>query len=900
MPNNETTTKFKVDISELKAGIQEANRQIRLANSEFKAASSGMDDWRKSTEGISAKIKQLESVLDSENAKLANLKKQLALVEKEQGANSKGADELRIAIANQEAAVNKTEKSLGSFKSELEKVQKAEERAAKTGKEVPEVLEEMEKEAKDTSDGFTVLKGAMASLVADGIKNVASSILGLADDTREYRNEMSKLETAFASHNAGVDGAKKTYEEFYAVLGDEGQATEAVNFLAKLTDNEQELATWTDICTGVYGEFGASLPIEGLTEAANETAKVGQVTGPLADALNWAGESEDEFNEKLAACSSEQERQQLIMNTLNSLYSDSAATFRETNAEVIEANKAQSQLNDATASLGETVEPLLTSFKELGATLLSTVQPALSWLLSNLPTVGAVVATITAAIVANKVATLAATAASKGMTLAQYAMAAAQQALNIAMNANPIGLIVLAIGALVTAFVTLWNNCEGFRNFFIGMWEGIKNVVGAVVGWIKENWQSLVLFLVNPIAGIFKYFYDNFEGFRELVDNVVNAVKGFFTNLWSSITSGLQAAWTWVTTLLSTVGTWIYNNVIAPVAQFFTNLWNGIVSAYHMVIDPWIEIFKRLATIVNEEIVQPIINFFKGLWESVSGFFTQLWEDIKAVWKTVSGWFDENIIQPVVKTFKSLWENVSNGAKNAWQAIKKVWNIVSGWFNDKIIKPVTNFFTNMWDGLKNGAKNAWQGIKDTFSKVADFFGDIFSKAWKKVKEVFSVGGKIFDGIKEGIVTAFTTVVNAIIRGINKVVSLPFEGLNAILDKLYDLEIVGVKPFKWLTWRAPVPQIPELARGGVLKRGQVGLLEGDGAEAVVPLENNAGWIRKTAADLKRQLQNEGALNGGSGVVTNNYNFTQNNTSPKALSRLEIYRQTKNQLAFAKGV
>ena len=96
--NNETTTKFKVDISELKRGIQDANRQIRLANAEFKAASSGIENWGKSADGISAKLNQLDRVLSSQKSILDAYKKQLALIIEEEGENSKGADEMRIKI----------------------------------------------------------------------------------------------------------------------------------------------------------------------------------------------------------------------------------------------------------------------------------------------------------------------------------------------------------------------------------------------------------------------------------------------------------------------------------------------------------------------------------------------------------------------------------------------------------------------------------------------------------------------------------------------------------------------------------------------------------------------------------------------------------------------------------
>jgi hypothetical protein len=178
--------------------------------------------------------------------------------------------------------------------------------------------------------------------------------------------------------------------------------------------------------------------------------------------------------------------------------------------------------------------------------------------------------------------------------------------------------------------------------------------------------------------------------------------------------------------------------------------------------------------------------------------------------------------------------------EGAWEGIKEVFSL------DKI----GEFFASVW-----------QGIKNAFGSVADWFKNIFSRAWQAVKNVFSTGGKIFDGIKDGIVNAFKAVVNGIIKGINKVIAMPFKGINKVLNTIQNVEIVGIRPFDWLTWRAPVPQIPLLYRGGVLKKGQVGLLEGNGAEAVVPLENNHKWISKVAQDMAK------ATGGNSGNVYN---------------------------------
>jgi hypothetical protein len=221
--------------------------------------------------------------------------------------------------------------------------------------------------AKDSEDGFTVMRGAAANLVATGITtltnacvNAVKSIAGLAESTREYREDMGKLETAFEAAGKSTDLATETYKNFYSVLGEEDRSVEAVNHLAKFVSTEQDMQKWTDICAGVWGTFGDSLPIEGLTEAANETAKVGEVTGVLADALNWAGVNQEDFQTYLDKCTTEQERSAYITEILNGLYGEAADKYKENNASVMEARKANSDYTDTVAKMGKIIEPITT------------------------------------------------------------------------------------------------------------------------------------------------------------------------------------------------------------------------------------------------------------------------------------------------------------------------------------------------------------------------------------------------------------------------------------------------------------------------------------------------------------------------------------------------------------
>lgn len=234
---------------------------------------------------------------------------------------------------------------------------------------------------KKVGDGIKTTFSVMSKVVA-GTAGVfaagVATINNITESTREYREDIGKLTTAFETAGISQEAATDTYKSFFSVIGEEDRSVEAVNHLAKLTQGQEDLQKWTDICAGVWGTFGDSLPIEGLTEAANETAKVGQVTGPLADALNWAGVNEDEFNQSLAACNDEQERATLITDTLNGLYKDAAENYKAANGEIMDARLAQSELTDATAKLGEALEPVSSAFKFFGADLINTIAPSVS------------------------------------------------------------------------------------------------------------------------------------------------------------------------------------------------------------------------------------------------------------------------------------------------------------------------------------------------------------------------------------------------------------------------------------------------------------------------------------------------------------------------------------------
>lgn len=413
---------------------------------------------------------------------------------------------------------------------------------------------EKEQKSAFSKIGSAAMTGA--KVIAGAATAMGGAFIGAVEGTREYRVSMGKLETAFTTSGHSASTAKDTYTTLNSVLGDSDVAVEAANHLAKLTDNQKDLNTWTDICTGVFATFGDSLPIEGLTEAANETAKTGQLTGSLADALNWAGVNEEEFQAKLDSCTTEQERQKLITSTLNGLYKEAADNYKKNNKELIEAEKANGRLKDAMAKLGAIGEPIMTAIKNKIADMAAVAIPKLEkiitktkdmikWFKQNKSTVqawaaGILAATVTVSgfILVLKWSSIMSKAA-KALKLVTTAV----KLLNVAMRANVIGLVISLIAGLVAAFIYLWKNNEGFRKFWLNMWAKIKSATGTAVKWIKSKFNDLkdaVAKVKANFESIKKAITDKMDAAREKVKGVVDKIKGFFPLKIGKIFSGLK------------------------------------------------------------------------------------------------------------------------------------------------------------------------------------------------------------------------------------------------------------------------------------------------------------------------------------------------------------------------
>ena len=381
---------------------------------------------------LAQKQQILAEAVENTRDKLKTLKEAEAQVQEQFERGEVSVEQVR-ALQREIAA---TEQKLQGYERAVDETA---DEVARLGREAEDAAEEVEDTgdaADDAADDAEELESSLDGLVSNGFKAVAAAaaaataaIVGCVESSYEYRREMGKLETAFETNNHSAEVAYETYAALQGVLGETDQAVEAANHLAKLADNQEDLAKWTEIATGVYATFGASLPIEGLTEAANETAKVGQVTGPLADALNWAADAgmnfgitlkentdfveksakelkkmtaaqraeyearkeqqkeidaynkrvkeaisaEDKFNIALENCTNEQERQKLITETLTEIYREAAGEYKKTNKQIIEANEATERWNKSMAKVGEAMAPVVTDVKNFGAEILDSM-----------------------------------------------------------------------------------------------------------------------------------------------------------------------------------------------------------------------------------------------------------------------------------------------------------------------------------------------------------------------------------------------------------------------------------------------------------------------------------------------------------------------------------------------
>lgn len=477
--------------------------------------------------------------------------------------------------------------------------------------------------------------GKWGAAMVGGAAAGVGALSSVAENTREYRTEMGKLDTAFTTNKFTVADAKQTYSDLYAVVGDSGQATEAANHLSLLCDSTKDLQSWTEICTGVYGQFGDSLPIEGLTEAANETAKVGQVTGPLADALNWMGVSEDEFNEKLAKCSSEQERQQLITSTLTSLYSDASAQYKKTNGDVMESNRAHQQLSDTMAQIGAVAEPVLNSLIGLGGKLLEQLLPLIESVANNLAPVLINICEEVAPIIVSMLEQI--------MPLIEELLPFIAQLIE--------QLAPLIIQIVEQLFPPLMQIIQDLLPYFMQIIQAIMPLFSTLVELLMPVIEVFIQLAGVLLNGLLAALTPIIEDLATFLNDLLTPLIPIISELCDTIVGILQPVFEQLSPVISLVF-----DALRPVLGLLGEMLETLIPALVPVIEWLAHIFSEvLGNAIKrvKKILEPISGIFNGIVDFVKGVFSGNWEQ---AWNGVV-----NIFKNVFNLLPTFVENVING-----------------------------------------------------------------------------------------------------------------------------------------------------------------------------------------------------------------------------------------------
>lgn len=594
--------------------------------------------------------------------------------------------------------------------------------------------------------------GTVVKAVTGAFAAVGGAMLYASESTVEYRTNMTKLETSFENAGHSADTASKTYKDFFGFLGDEGQATEASQHLGQLTKDQQALAEWTNIARGAYSDFGSSLPTEALLEAANEVSRTGVLTGALTDAINWGSEAGETFgvtmkenteenkawNEAVAAattaeeyfalalqeCSTQAEREALIRETLNGIYGESGEKYKENAADLIASNEAQVRYTDAMAAFGEKAQPILTAVRNGFASLLEAasslledvdmdaitaaiegafswfletavpaIKEAIQWVIDHKDIIITAIVAIGAGLAAWNVVQIVSGAiqAFTSFTSALKLAKGAFSALDLAMKMNVIGIVVTAIAALVAGFIYLWNNCEGFRNFWLNMWEGIKNAFSATVQWLSNAAASIAEFFSVAWSKI-KNIWNN-STIGQYYNQIWNTIKGIFSAVKSVLSGNFSDAWSAIKGIFSGWG------------SFFSGLWDKVKGAFSGALSGMASIGKDIV---------------RGLWNGISDMTSWVIGKIQSFGENVLGGIKRffGIASPSKMMRDQVGRELARGVgvgveENADEALAPMDDLVSEMTGVNIDRNISNTFSGT-------AVNEFSGLSERLDAVVDY------------------------------------------------------------------------------------------------------------------------------------------------------------------------------------
>lgn len=749
---------------EFKRALTEINQSFKVLGSEMKLVSSQFDKNDNSVEALTARNQVLNREIDEQKKKIETLRSALNNASNSFGENDKRTKNWQIQLNNAEAALNDMERELKQNEKSLKNTggefSDAGKEADEFGDEVKNASDDAEKSSKSIQNIGTAVKGMVvtvgAATVAAGaaLAGFTKKFLDLAESTREYREDQAKLDTAFTTAGFTAEQAGNAYTDFYSILGEEDRSVEAVNHLAKLCKSEQQLSQWTDIAAGVWATFGDSLPIEGLTEASNETAKTGKLTGVLDDALNWAGISEDDFQSSLDGCNSEQERAALITDTLNGLYKDAAKNYETLNSDVIESRKAQARLTDAYAKLGAVAEPIMTSLKNMAADVLEEMLPFVELMGEGLQ--GVLNGTADASSkLAEGVVGLTKTLMDKISQILPVVILAITESLPELLTAGTdmiitiVNGIALALPQLTTsALNVVLTLINGLITSLPLLLESALQIVSTLATGISEALPTLIPAIVQVLTQIVTTLIENLPMILEaglqlvtgLAQGILNAlpiliaalpeiIGGIVTYFLESIPMIIDTGITLLTSLVAALPD-IITAIVAAIPEIINNIVDAFINSIPQIIDAG---FRLLVSLI-QNLPQIIVTVVGAIPQIISGLVSAILGNVGKIASTGVELFVSiiknlpQIIAGIVKAVPQIITGIVNAFKDQMFRIVDIGgNIVKGLWDG-----ITGLGDWLWDKVSGWASSIWDGICSFFgihspSKLMAWVGEMLVK-----------------------------------------------------------------------------------------------------------------------------------------------------------------------------
>lgn len=921
--NNATKmiVKYNQEINDLKLDeiLNKSKKGIDEANKKFEESVSTLDDWRKSSVGLESAIKKQSDTVDIHKTRIEELKAELERLNNTQGATEENKRKVTDAIRESNLAINNATKTINQYKKQLEEVKIQEEEAGTEVGKLTKRIEEQEnqvkhmrlayqnavsvygansKQAKELAfqlnrtsselranknemkelekqanrldksiekqhKGFTILRGALASLVADGFRMLIQGVKDSVQAGIDYESAFTDVKKTVNATQSELKILNAEIRNMAKVLPQSAVAiAEVASNAGQLGIKAKDIASFTKTMIMLGDTTNLS-----SDEASTALARFANVVGMSSDNYDRLGSTIVALGNNFATTESE------IVSMAERL-AGVGKQVGMSEADIM-------AISTALTSVGIEAESGGTSF----STLLSKMQVAVesgSSILTDFAYIAGMTADefkikfkndATGALQAfiNGLADTERTGKSAikllvGMGLTETRLrdailrtAGASNTFNDAIKVGRQGWSennALAKEAeqrydTTASKIQLMKNA--YADLAISIFESIRPAFDSVLSGltaIAKNADVVLVAIASMVAGIIAL---NWTGIVSAVGAVATAFKGLAVAMMANpvglVIAGVSAL----------VGAFVILwKKCEDFRDFWIVLWETIKFNFNNFIDWFISIWDTFKGIFNWDSISQKAS---DAWAVISDGASNAWNKITEVWSGVTGWFAERW-NGITEGSSSLWSTIKEKSSGAWSTIKLKFQNIRSWFQPKW-RGVKTDSKGLWDNISSKAGTAWEDVKTAFGGIREWFEDRFSGAWGSVKGVFNDWPSFFDGLWGKIVNTFNTLGESISEAIGDSVKSGLNGVISFIESTINKAIGLINGAIGIINKIPAVNIPtietlnlpRLAKGGVVNTPTIAEIGENGAEAVVPLEKNTEWINKLADKISEKINTD---------------------------------------------